>query len=127
MDHIVVKEHIIHHIHKCGWLSYTQLLRVLAAEGIQVNGFYELKWSAKNLILWEGLSSTVFKALSDLLQEGILEAYPAPMELYRIDEIQLNRPIIFKIPKRKLRHPAMYLTYLRYNPKPTPKVLSFVG
>lgn len=112
-----VKQIIVNNIKKAGWFSFPQLLRVLTAEGVEVNGGFQLEMTDKNVILWGGLSEVVVQALTELLREGRLVGLPAPIELYVMEGMDLSRPIIVNVPQEKLENPAIFLTFLRYIPE----------
>ncbi|WPS85300.1 hypothetical protein SMD22_01345 (plasmid) [Brevibacillus halotolerans] len=124
MNKIKVKQIIMNNIKKSGWYSYPQLIRVLTAEGVQVNGTFQLEMKDKNIILWGGLSEEVVFAITELLEEGRLVGVPAPIELYQMEGLDMTRRIILSVPQERLETSAIWLTFLRYIPEANSHVVS---
>lgn len=100
-------------LEQVGWVTYPQLLRYLSTKSVDVKGEYNLEITEKNVLLWGNLSKVVVDSITDLMREERLMLIPAPLQVYQLERLSLQKPIIAELPKEKLKSPVVMLTVLQ--------------
>ncbi|BBW98888.1 hypothetical protein [Geobacillus subterraneus] len=97
-------------IRQMKWITYPQLLGYLRANGMNVDGTYELRsrpFQNPNIeiVLWGGLSQDVVNILQELIKEGDVLVLPFPLAAYQTGEPDLLKalsiPVIQSVQEAK--------------------------
>lgn len=99
-----LKKEIHEMIRSLGWVTYPQLLRLLDAQGVEVEGDKEIR-GAYGVILWGHLKEEVAMAIISLIEEKRLAVQTVDPVVYALEPINLSGPIVLSFPNEKLIPP----------------------